>query len=56
MLSFGSKKTLVDLYELDMVDLGVILGIDWYLLVLNRLIGLSLSSLVNWLLNEMVVN
>lgn len=29
VVSVGSKQTLVDLFELDMVDFNIILGIDW---------------------------
>lgn len=29
MVDFGSKQTLLDLFELDMVDFDVIQGMDW---------------------------
>lgn len=29
MVSVGGRETLVDLFELDMVDFNFILGMDW---------------------------
>ena len=30
VVSIGSRETLVNIIELDMVEFGVILGIDWF--------------------------